>query len=140
MDEQTPVEATPVAEVPVATDVYAGSVKVTPVQLENGLVEVVLDSELDVRLKMTPDQWETVKSDKPYPDGDVSLRKWNKTIASVITLLAQDNAELNDTPFILDRAADRIDGALKSVVAKTFGVKEKENITIKAIFEEVIKS
>lgn len=118
-------------------DTYVGSVVVDPVTLESGLIEVVLDAELDVRLKLTIEQFEAVKSDVAYPDGQVSVRKWNKTIAGIITLLAQDNAELNDTPFVLEHVASRIDGAFKALIAKMFNVNNKENITVQAIFDDV---
>lgn len=120
--------------------IYVGSVVVTPVTLENGLIEVMLDPELNVTLKLTAEQLEAVKSDTPYPDGQVAVRKWNKTIAGIVTLLVQDNAELNDTPFILEHTANRISGAFSSLIAKKFEVDNKENVTIKTVFEDLVNS
>lgn len=121
-------------------EIYVGSIIVNPVVLENGLTEVVLDPELDVRLKLTPEQFDAVKSDTPYPDGEVSKRKWNKTIAGIVTLLVQDNAELNDISFIVETTVQRIDGAFISLVAKKFEVNNKENITINTIFSDLVNS
>lgn len=124
----------------VTADIYVGSVKVNPVLLESGLTEVVIDAELDVRMKLTPEQFEAVKSDKPYPDGQVSSRKWNNTIAKLIAVMMQDNAELNDISFVLETTAKRIDGAFLALIAKKFEVNNKENITIKTIFDDIVKA
>lgn len=121
-------------------DIYVGSVKVVPEILPNGLIEVILDAELDVRLKLTPDQFEAVKSDVPYPDGQISHKKWNKTVASIVTLLVQDNAELNDVSFILETVAQRISGAFSALIAKKFGVNDKENVLVKTVFDDLVNT
>lgn len=118
-------------------DIYVGSVVVNPVTLDNGLIEVVVDKELDVRMRMTPEQFEVVKSDTAYEDGLVTIRKWRLTVGKILTILTQDNLTMNDKDFVIQRIDQSILENYRNATAKLFGVEGQEDVTMQQIIDIV---
>lgn len=123
-------------------DIYVGSSKVLQViNLNDNLVEVdLLDPQgVPPKLHFTKDQFESVKSDTPYSDGEISIRKWKRTIAKMLTVLLEDNLEMGDMGFVLGRLRDSLTMNADNAVAKKFNVKHQDKISLQMI-DEVLKS
>jgi hypothetical protein len=120
----------------ISTDpvVYVGSAVVVPVQNPNGLIEVVIEG---VTIKATQEQWDSMKSDVPYEDGLVMIRKWKPTIAKVLSVLTQDNLTMNDKDFVMQRVDQSILQNYRSAVSKLFGVEGQEDVSMQQIIDIV---
>ena len=142
MDEQItqPVEAPVVTEgsvkeFEVATPgIYVGSAKVTPITLPSGLISVTIEG---VEIKSTQEQFDSMKSDKPYEDGLVMIRKWKPTIAKVLSVLTADNLTMNDKDFVIQRVDQSILQNYRSAIAKLFGVEGQEDVSMQQIIDIV---
>ena len=141
MDEQTtqPVEGSVKEfEVPATSDIYVGKSKVTPVTLPNGLISVQLPGfeEGDfIEMKMTAEQWEYVKSNTPYPDGDASSRKWKITIAKILTILTQDNLQMNDREYVIQAINEKILENRSEAIAKVLNLGNLGEFTMQQIID-----
>jgi len=137
MDEQTqPVEAPVVTpEVPVVADIYVGSAKVTPVTLPSGLISVTIEG---VEIKSTQEQFDAMKSDTPYEDGLVMIRKWKPTIAKVLSVLTADNLTMNDKDFVMQRVDMSILENYRAATAKLFGVENQSDVSMQQIIDIVL--
>ena len=114
--------------------VYVGSAVVVPVQNPNGLIEVVIEG---VTIKATQEQWDSMKSDVPYEDGLVMIRKWKPTIAKVLSVLTQDNLTMNDKDFVIQRVDQSILQNYRSAISKLFGVEGQEDVSMQQIIDIV---
>ena len=129
MDEQTqPVEA------PVFADIYVGSAKVAPVTLPSGLISVTIEG---VEIKATQEQFDSMKSDKPYEDGLVMIRKWKPTITKILTILTSDNCEMQDKDFVIQRVDQSILENFRAASAKLFNVTDNGHVTFQQIIDIV---
>lgn len=117
---------------PTTTDIYVGSTKVTPVTLPNGLISVDLDG---IELKATQEQFDAMKSDVPYEDGLVSIRKWRPTIAKIVAILVADNTEMQDKDFIMQRVDSTLLENFRAASAKLFGVEDNGKTTLQQIID-----
>ena len=137
MDEQIqPGEITPVEAAPevVIANIYVGSAKVTPVTLPSGLISVTIEG---VEIKATQEQFDSMKSDAPYEDGLVMIRKWKPTIAKVLSVLTQDNLTMNDKDFVIQRVDQSILQNYRSAISKLFGVEGQEDVSMQQIIDIV---
>ena len=120
----------------ISTDpvIYVGSAVVVPVQNPDGLIEIVIEG---VTIKATQEQWDSMKSDKPYEDGLVMIRKWKPTIAKVLSVLTQDNLTMNDKDFVIQRVDQSILQNYRSAISKLFGVEGQEDVSMQQIIDIV---
>ena len=141
MEDTTQPVATPEGsvkefEVPASTtpDIYVGTAKVTPVTLPSGLISVTIEG---VEIKSTQEQFDSMKSDTPYEDGLVMIRKWKPTIAKVLSVLTQDNLTMNDKDFVIQRVDQSILQNYRSAISKLFGVEGQEDVSMQQIIDIV---
>jgi hypothetical protein len=114
--------------------VYVGSAVVVPVQNPDGLIEVVIEG---IAIKATQEQWDSMKSDVPYEDGLVMIRKWKPTIAKVLSVLTADNLTMNDKDFVMQRVDQSILENYRSATAKLFGVENQSDVSMQQIIDIV---
>ena len=86
----------------------------------------------------TVEQWEAVKSDKAYPDGEVSIRKFESVIKRIIGDMVDVRATLKDHSFILERVGESIGTNYRTSIAKQFGKSKPEDIMLIEI-DEILK-
>ena len=87
----------------------------------------------------TVEQWEAVKSDKVYPDGEVPTRKFEALMVRIIKELVEARVTLKDHSFILERVGESIGLNYRKSIAKQFGKDKPEDITLIEI-HEILKS
>lgn len=137
MDETTPAVYTAPPEVlaEVGTpDIYVGSSKVNPITLPNGLISFQFEN---LTLLATKEQFESMKSDKPYEDGLISIKKWKPTVAKILAILTQDNLTMNDKDFVIQRIDMSILENYHSATEKLFGVSERGDVSMQQIIDIV---
>lgn len=122
--------------------VFIGSSRVTKTEiLPSGLIRAYLHEPSGVppELDFTAEQYEAVKSATPYEDGRISIKKWNMFIAKTILLLMENNMQMGDMSYVLGRLRESLQNNFEIGVAKKFGVKDQDFITLQQI-DEVLKS
>ena len=139
-DEQT--QTAPVSEEVAMPKLYVGSSSVASVEtLTDGMVQVTLSDPQGVPpvLTFTAEQFEAVKSETPYEDSRISRRKWKLAVAKIIGILMENHMEMGDMAFVLPQVRDAISTYYQDAIAKKFGVKDEDAITLQMI-DIVLKS
>ena len=78
-------------------------------------------------------QWEAVRSDEKYDDGQVRQRKFNDLITGILKDLLRNNIVMMDVDFILNLVDTSIRENYKTMVSDMFGVKDPSLITLAPI-------
>lgn len=112
-------------------DVFIGSAKVLTNVLENNIVSYTLDNGLNSTA--TLDQFKAMCSEMPYDDGKISLNKWRPVIEQIIQLLKDNNAQLQDIGWVLDRVNESINQNHKRALNKLYGVDDVSHVTLQLI-------
>lgn len=81
----------------------------------------------------TTGQWESVKSDTPYSNGDVPLRKYASAIKEIIKILMAERCDINSFHFPLQRVEATIGENYRLSIAKLYGVDAVEHIHLSDI-------
>lgn len=81
----------------------------------------------------TAEQWEAVKSDKPYSDGEISIRKFTGLMQRIIKEMVEARVTLKDHSFILERIGESIGMNYRQAIAKQFNKNKPEDIELFAI-------
>lgn len=111
---------------------YVGSNEVAEVNSEepNRFVAKLSDG---TTMTFTTDQWEAVKSEVPYEDGAISLRKWKKTIAQVVELFMEADMQMVDRPFVMERIDETIIQNARAAISKKLGIDNQEHLSLRQI-------
>lgn len=116
---------------------YIGASSITTDEIIDGIHHITLsDGSLEY---LTHDQFVAVISPEPYKDGEITLRKWKPTVSGIMQLLLDANMQMNDKDWLMSRIDQTLVENFKTAVAKKFGVRQYDNISLKAI-DEVLKS
>lgn len=118
--------------------VYVGSSKVLEtVKLDSGNIRVTLFEPQGVPpvLDFTPEQYDSVKSETPYADAQISVRKWRLSVAKMIQILLEANMEMGDMQFVIGRLRDSLIANYGKAVAKKFGAVDEDRITLQQVDE-----
>jgi hypothetical protein len=78
----------------------------------------------------TKAQWEDVRSEKAYPDGEVMIKKHEKLMKRIIKDMKECRVTLLEQEWILPRVSESIGANYRECLRKMFGVKEPENIML----------
>lgn len=111
---------------------YVGSNEVTEVAKEED-DRVVAKLSDGTTMTFTADQWESVKSEVPYEDGTISLRKWKKTIAQVVELFMAGDMQMVDRAFVMERIDETIIQNARAAISKKLGIDNQEHLSLRQI-------
>jgi hypothetical protein len=85
------------------------------------------------------DQWDAVKSETPYEDGSISMRKWKKTIAQVVELFLEADMQMVDRPFVMERIDETIIQNARAAISKKLGIDNQEHLSLRQI-DDILKT
>lgn len=113
---------------------YIGTKKVKQINIveKADLVGVLFED--DTAEDFTLEQWEALKSDKPYED-QISLRKWKPTIQRIIYVLMKDRADMGSHAWILNQVGDIIQKNYICYVSKLMGVRTPGDTLLAQVHE-----
>jgi len=83
--------------------------------------------------EFTKAQWDDVRSDTEYPDGEISVRKHEKLISRIIKDMKECRVTLQEHEWILQRVSESIGENYRGCLRKMFGVKEPEQIMLATV-------
>lgn len=89
--------------------------------------------------EMTEGQYDALKSETPYEDSQVSMRKWKPTIAQVLQLFLDDNMQMVDKNFVLERVEESMNYNYRQAVCKLLGVTGQEQVSLRQI-DDILKN
>jgi hypothetical protein len=95
------------------------------------IIGVLLDD--NNSLTLTVNQFEVMKSEEPYRDEDVQLKKYSYIVNKIIDLMMDEKTTLAEQDYILEKTSKQIGGAYRQAIAKMFNVKNPEDISIGGI-------
>ncbi len=125
----------PVEELPPAPEILAwvGEKPVIGISVAEpaDLVGVLYLDETDEDFTLR--QWESVKSEYPYNDGEVTLRKYSAVIKEIIQLLMAERCDINSFHFPLQRVEFTIGENYRHSIAKLYGVDDVNHIHLSDI-------
>ena len=131
--EPTPVEASPAVE----DKKYIGTNIVTnTIDLGDGNFKMVLSDGVEY---LTKDQLSLVLSDTPYADAEISKRKWNPAIQQIIQILLDNNMQMGDKEWVIQKVDGILVKNFNEGMAKKFGVVSVDNIALQTI-DNILKS
>ena len=81
----------------------------------------------------TAEQWEGVRSETPYEEGEVSVRKYAGLIGRIIRELRDARVDLKAHEWILERVSTSIGENYRQAIAKVFGKPNPESIMLAEI-------
>lgn len=119
------------------TDKYIGQSKVVEKKDKDGMVTYSLTNGL--KAEVTAEQWQSMVSDEPYDEGQISLRKWRSIIELIIKIMMDNNAQFKDVGWLLDRVSETVTENANLATAKLLKVDSKEFVSLKRI-DEVLRS
>ena len=86
----------------------------------------------------TKAQWEDVKSEEAYNDGEISVRRHEKLIKRIIKDMKECRVTLQEHEWILQRVNETIGQNYRECLKKLFNVKNPENVML-AMIDVVLK-
>lgn len=87
----------------------------------------------------TVEQWEAVKSELPYEDGEVSNRKHEGLMVRILKQMVKSRVTIGEQDWILQRINQSIGENYRKSIAKVYGVSFPEKIMLAQI-DEVLKA
>lgn len=87
----------------------------------------------------TKAQWEDLKSEKAYSDGEIMVRKHEKLIKRIIKDMKECRVTMLEQEWILTRTNESVLHNYEEAVSKMFGVKNKNNIML-AVIDVALKN
>lgn len=127
---------------------------------ELGIVGILYEDQREETVSTS--QWEAIRSKSPYPNTEVSERKYASVIGEVLKLvvagaekeqlfelLVEEGATLNELDYILQRAAARVDKPLRALqqyvqdlldlgITRAFGVDHTSQVAL-ATLSDILK-
>lgn len=112
---------------------YIGKEKVKEYVVSEGtnLVGVLLENGKNE--DYTNEQWANLKSEEPYEDGLISVRKHEKVMQRMIKEMVDSRVTLGERGWILERIDQSIHENYSKAVSKVFGVPFQEKIMLAQI-------
>lgn len=128
--------------------------------VELGIVGILYEDQREETISLA--QWEAIRSKAPYPNTEVSERKYKAVIEEVLTLvvrgaekeqlfelLVEQGVNLNELDYILQRAAAKVDKPLRDLqryvqdlldlgIADSFGVDHPSQVAL-ATLSDILK-
>lgn len=114
-------------------ELYIGKEKVKDYIVHEGTNLVGVLFENGKSEDYTNEQWTNLKSEEPYDNGLISLRKHEKLIQRIIKEMLDSRVTLGEHGWILERADEAIGKNYKEAISKVFGVKFPEKILLSQI-------
>lgn len=78
----------------------------------------------------TVEQWEAVKSDEKYSDGEINVRKYEKLIQRILKEMVEARVSLLSHGFILQKVDATIGENYKKCLAKVFSKSKVEDLML----------
>lgn len=78
----------------------------------------------------TVEQWEAVKSDKKYSDGEINIRKYEKLIQRILKEMVDARVSLLNHGFVLQKVDATIGMNYKKCLAKVFSKNKMEDLML----------
>ena len=118
---------------------FIGSSKVKEFKITDGvdLVGVLFDN--GKTQDLTVEQWEALKDTDSYPDGEVSIRKFEKLIVRLLKQMTKSRVTVGEQAWILETVSRTIGQNYEGAIAKLFTQTLTENVMLAQI-DEVLKS
>ncbi len=81
----------------------------------------------------TKAQWEDVRSEKPYEEGEIMIRKHDKLISRIIKDMMASRIKMSEQAFVLEKASASIVNNAELAIAKSLGVEHKDDLMLAQI-------
>lgn len=120
--------------------VFIGSEEVvlSDQSVESGLVKYKTSTEGPM-LTATVEQFQSMASPEAYDDGKVTVRKWRPLIENILEMMKDQNVQLADKGWILERIDESITQNHRRALSKLYNVSTVEQISLKQI-DDVLTS
>lgn len=119
------------------TELFIGSEKVISNEVVDQLVHYTMDNGQE--LTATIEQFTAIALPEAYDDGQITMRKFRPLIEQILELMKDNNVELADKGWILERIDESITQNHRSAVAKLYGVSTVERVSLQKI-DDVLTS
>ena len=86
----------------------------------------------------TTEQWEGVRSETPYADGEISTRKHEALMVRILKQMVKSRVTILEQSWILEQVGSSIGENYVKSIAKIYGVANTNNIMLAQI-DEVLK-
>jgi len=115
------------------TKYFIGKTKVKDciVHENTDLVGVLLDNGKSE--DYTNEQWVNIRSEKPYEDGLISMKKYEKTMQRMMKEMIDSRVTVGDIAFILGNLQSMVEKSYRDAIAKTFSQTFTEKIMLAQI-------
>lgn len=118
---------------------YIGASRVlsTDQDTETGMVKYVLEGS-EMVWECTLDQYKSMADTQPYPDGEVRIRKFTAMVKAVMQIFLENNIQMGDKDFVIQRIDETIVQNYQIAVAKALGRRHTSFVTFKQL-DEILK-
>ena len=110
-----------------AMDVYIGKKRVQQQSRVEQLNMVSVKYDDNTTEDYSLRQFDAVKSDEPYDEGQVQIRKWKPLVKDILTGMLADSMNLGDKDFILGRVEESLVHNYEAAICKIMGDVEHVN-------------
>lgn len=111
-----------------APKIYVGQSEVDIVSVTEGTDLVGVLYKTGKNEDFTTEQWNDVKSDTPYPDGEIMLRKHQKLMVRILKLMVDARITMGEQEWLLEGVNRSIVENYQKSVAVLYNVPYKEKI------------
>lgn len=95
--------------------------------------------EEEVTSSVLVEQFEAMKSEEPYPDGEVAVREWKACLSELMGVILKYDIQMADRDFITNQLNSSITENYRKAAAKLFKRKHIDFVRMSQI-DEVLKS